>query len=233
MAVSTGLAIGGAAGAAVGSSLINANSARRAADTQRKAQQNASTKLRAGRQAALGEIAPYQDFGDQALEPLSALAYGKRLNEDTGAYEDISPEERLSYFQESPDYQFRLQEGKSALEASQAARGGLFSGRAGLEAQQFGQNTASGEYNTYLDRLQSLMTGGQNAATTASNIHIGSGTNLADAAIGRGNIDAQERQNYGGAISGGISQFSQALGFLSGGAGGGAGKQNQQIGGVF
>lgn len=55
-----------------------------------------------------------------------------------------------------PDYQFRLNQGQQALERTQAAKGGLVSGNALIEAQQFGQGLAAQAYGDHIDRLTSL-----------------------------------------------------------------------------
>lgn len=228
--------------------VIQDNFNENAEDRGQEAFRQSDSRIREGRQGALEAYQPYEQFGRQAIGPLSALVYGKKLDEETGEYIDISPEERLSSFQASPDYQFRLQEGQSALEASQAARGGLFSGRAGIEAQQFGQNTASGEYNTYLDRLQSLMMGGQNAATGIANVNTGAATALSNNAIGSGQLAAQALQQRGqlygdayqetsnkvvGMASSVFGAGAGAGGGLAGGAGAGAGGAGGGLAGVF
>lgn len=51
-----------------------------------------------------------------------------------------------------PGYNFRLSEGKRALEQSQAAKGGLFSGEAGKEMARYSQGLASQEYGAAADR---------------------------------------------------------------------------------
>jgi hypothetical protein len=51
---------------------------------------------------------------------------------------------------QDPGYQFRLEQGRQALEASAAARGGLLSGSTGQALAQYGQDLASQEYaNAY------------------------------------------------------------------------------------
>ena len=57
--------------------------------------------------------------------------------------------------QNDPGYQFRLQQGQTALENSAAARGGALSGDAGRALTQYGQDYASNEYqNVYNRALQ-------------------------------------------------------------------------------
>jgi hypothetical protein len=59
----------------------------------------------------------------------------------------------MSAFFESPDYQFRLNEGQKAIDRSASARGGLLSGGAQKEGIRYASNLASGEYASFIDRL--------------------------------------------------------------------------------
>jgi hypothetical protein len=67
-------------------------------------------------------------------------------------------------FQADPGYQFRQQEGEKALERSQAARGGLFSGNALREASAFNQGNADQAYNEAFNRWLQTQQQGLNAA---------------------------------------------------------------------
>lgn len=84
----------------------------------------------------------------------------------------------MAGFFQSPDYQFRLNEGARALTARNAALGIQDSGAAQRSAIQYAGNLASGEFNNYANRLSALAGVGQ---TTAQN----------NAALG---------QNYAGAV---------------------------------
>jgi hypothetical protein len=88
----------------------------------------------------------------------------------------------MSAFFESPDYQFRLQEGQKAIDRSAAARGGLLSGGAQKEGIRYASNVASGEYGAFVDRLLqqaglgstgigASAAAGANFANNASNIY--------------------------------------------------------------
>ena len=135
---------------AVAGGLIQDRSIRSGVKKGRAGYSDAIGTLTAGKEQALNYLQPYADLGQATVSPLSTLLLGKSYDPETGKFLDVNPEDRLSSFYESPDYQFRLQEGQRALEASQAARGGLLSGRAMLEAQRFGQGEASSEYGNYL-----------------------------------------------------------------------------------
>jgi len=66
-------------------------------------------------------------------------------------------------FQADPGYQFRLNQGTSAIEASRAASGGLFSGATGKALGEYGQNFASNEYGNWWDRQSGLADRGMSA----------------------------------------------------------------------
>lgn len=195
--------------------------------------------LSAGKKEALGYLQPYMGIGEEAISPLSQLLLGKSYDPETGDFTEVSPEERMSAFTASPDYQFRLDQGQKQLEASQAAKGGLLSGRAMIEAQQFGQNTASSEYGDYLQRLMGLVGTGQASAGQGANIAGNVASQIGQAQIGSGNLAMQGRiargQNQADVFGVAGSQFDQmfnpqqAAGMSGGagasaaGAGGGAG----------
>lgn len=69
-------------------------------------------------------------------------------------------------FRATPGYQFNLTEGARALDASASARGGLFSGKAGLDMTRYGQNYADRTYNDYMNRLGQLSGVGQTQTNT-------------------------------------------------------------------
>jgi hypothetical protein len=107
-------------------------------------------------------------------------------------------------FRADPGYEFRLQEGQRALERSQAARGGLFSGQAMREAQEVGQGLANQTYQDAYNRwLQEQQQG------------VGVAGNMAGLAQGIGNIKAQNTQGLSNTFA---NTLSQALGGSSIGA---------------
>jgi len=61
--------------------------------------------------------------------------------------------EKFEFSQDDPSYQFRLQEGQKALEASAAARGGLNSGGTLKALTRYGQGMASTEYQAAFERF--------------------------------------------------------------------------------
>ena len=196
----------------------------------------ATSTLSAGKKEALGYISPYMDIGQEAISPLSQLLLGKSYDPEKGEFNEVSPEERLSAFTASPDYQFRFQEGQKALETSQAARGGLLSGRAMKEAQTFGQGQASTEYGNYLQRLMGLVGVGQASAGQGANIAGNVAGQIGQAQIGRGNISMQgtiaKHQGWADAATVGGSEFGSMAGAAGGAGGAGAGAGAGGAGGL-
>lgn len=93
--------------------------------------------LREGVRGAAGGMADYD-------ERLAGLKEKQAAFENREKYD----------FQESPGYQFRLEEGMKGLEASQAGR--RLGGRAAKEAMRYGQGMASEEFGKQFGRLSQL-----------------------------------------------------------------------------
>lgn len=92
-----------------------------------------------------------QVFGDMA----SAQAYAN-ANQTGG--------QAWGGYEQSPGYQFQLQQGMDALQSSAAAGGGLASGRTMIDAMKFGQGLASQDFGSFQNRLAALGQSGQSAA---------------------------------------------------------------------
>jgi hypothetical protein len=104
-------------------------------------------------------------------------------------------------FQKDPGYDFRLNEGRKALEGSAAARGGLFSGAAGKALTRYGQDYGSNEYGKAFDRyninntnnfnrLASLSGVGQTSANQTGAAAQNFGNQMGNNIIGAGNAAA-------------------------------------------
>lgn len=100
-------------------------------------------------------------------------------------------------WQTDPGYQFRLQEGQSALEAGAAARGGLYSGAAMQDLLKLGQDYGSQEWGNIWNRLSGLSGTGLSAASggNAAGQNFANGASNALGAIG----NAQAAGAIGGA----------------------------------
>jgi hypothetical protein len=108
-------------------------------------------------------------------------------------------------WQTTPGYQFRMDQGLDALDASAAARGGLYSGAAMQDALKFGQDYASNEFGNVFNMLGGLSTTGMNAAGMNASAAQNTANGVSNALAGIGNAQAA------GAI-GGANAWSNALG---------------------
>lgn len=136
---------------------------------QAKKQQRAANDAYAREKQFLAQnqayLAPYSQAGQSALAPLMALISGQNQQG-----EQLSPEQRMSYFQQSPGYQFRLQQGQEALNRLASARGRLFSSAQDRVTQNYAQGLASEEYGNFLNQLSGLSNMGYNAASSQANM---------------------------------------------------------------
>lgn len=151
-------------------------------------------------------VQPRGDRGEARYVPGTPGSTGYRVNgqefttlEDAQAYANANKTGGTPWsWQADPGYQFRLGEGLNALEASAAARGGLYSGQAMKAAQQFGQDYGSAEFGNIFNRLAGVsntglsaasmgQAAGQNYANGASNAYGAIGNAQAAGAIGQAN----------------------------------------------
>lgn len=202
-------------GVALGGQTYFAN---RAARAQQKDARTARAMYQENLNSALGRLEDYEAVGREALSPLSGLILGKQFNPETGDFDVISDEQRMDLFQKSPGYQFRLDQGKKALERSQASRGNLLSGGALKELEQYSQGIASDEYGSYLNQLSSLFGAGQTASMNAAQIQAGGGGALANLTLAQNS--GQQNQNFSNIFGTVANVASMGIGNYIGNSGG-------------
>lgn len=185
--------------AIVGSSLIGANAAQKAAQTQADAAAQANQLLAQMYATQRADLAPFTAAGVGAQNQL--LTYlglpGGTQGADYGKY---AKDFGLTDFTTDPGYGFRLSEGQKALERSAAARGGLLSGGTGKALTSYGQQMGSQEYQNAYNRYQTnrsnqlaplfTLTGSGQAsaagqAAAAGNYATGAANNLTSAGAAR------------------------------------------------
>ncbi len=130
--------------AVVGSTLVGAYSANRAAQTQAGAMDRSADLQYRQYQEDVARQKPFYDVGVNALPELV----------EASKYQPFT----MDKFQADPGYAFRLSEGTKALERSAAARGGLLSGGTGKALTRFGQEMGSQEYTNAFNRYQAERT---------------------------------------------------------------------------
>lgn len=215
-------------GAITGGLLGGSYFGNKAASSQRAAAADANNQLRASQRAALEQLSPYSNYGQQALIPLSALLYGKQYDPEKGEFTgNISDSERFNYFTESPGYQYQLEQGLKAIERRNAATGTLLGGNTLKELQEYGTNLANQDYSNYIDSLMSQANIGQQAATNAANVYTNFGSQLAGYSYAGGMANAQKYSNLSNAMYGmagmGTSMLGTGGGTSSGGGTGAGG----------
>lgn len=160
---------------------------------------------------------PWREAGKKALAELQeGIASGKFSMDDWE-------------FKADPGYQFRLEQGKKALERSASARGNLFSGALGKALTEYGQDFASNEYDrayaraagakaTNYNMLAGLAGTGQQQVQfdagmdqQGTNVLIGQntagGNALAQGYLGQGQAWGNGLNNLGGSLNTGIENY--------------------------
>ncbi len=211
----------------LGSAIVGAGSASRAADAQERAARDQVDLQREIYDSQTELFSPYRESGQNALAVQNYLLGLGELPTIGGAADGTGGFE-YGGFQESPGYQFALQQGQDAIQSSAAAQGGLYSGRTMQDLQTHGQGMANQEFNNYLAQISGAA--GQGQAATAQTAQAGQNfaTGAGNALAGIGNAQAAGAIGVGNAIQGGISnglglwQYQQGLNNSGSGSGGGS-----------
>lgn len=169
---------------------------KKAASAQRRAAADANARLAGGQRNAIEQLTPYSEYGRQAFSPLSALLFGKEYNPETGEFgKQLTQQERLGYFQESPGYQYQLEQGIGAIDKSAAASGMLQSGNTMKEIQKYGTNLANQEYANYIDSLLGQLGYAQQADTNIANTYTNTANSMANYSYAGGMANAAKYSN--------------------------------------
>lgn len=257
--------IGGAisAGSNILGGLLGSSAASKAAAAQQAAAAKASGLAgAAGTQAQdfqtnqlAGENANSQPFiqaGQGATSQLSSLlAPGGQLTQGYGQFNAPTAEQA----QNTPGYQFQLQQGLNALQNSAAARGGLLSTGTAKNLENYSQGLASTNYqnaysnalnayntnfntfntgqNNLYNRLSGLAGQGANSAANLNSVQQQGTNNLSNILMGTAQTQGQDLMGGANAQAAGIVGSNNALvGGLTGAANniGGAIQLNQLLG---
>ncbi len=130
-----------------------------------------------------GDYSPYMQGGQSAFAAL-LKTYG--LGEGQSGQPDYSA------FENSPDYQFALQQGIKARDNSAASNGRLYSGAYDKALMQYGQGMASQQLGAYRGGLQGISNTGFNATNALANYRAGYGNQLGQGYNNLGDIAAAE-----------------------------------------
>ena len=177
-------------------------SSKKAAKAQANAMQAYLAQMRMGRDKAISYQQPYEQAGRSGLNLLQQYLTG----------DPMATQNRL---EQSPGYQFRLQQGQNSIQNLLASRGGLKSGGAMKALEEFAQGTASQEFGNQVGYLQNLSNMGQQSATAMGNAEMMAGTNMANASqqgiLGQGMAMANRDAQMGNIIGGGMSQIGGSI----------------------
>jgi hypothetical protein len=191
--------IGAPALATIGSSLIGAFSANKAANTQADAANRATELQKQMYDTSRADLAPYRESGYGALNKINSMT--PYFTKQYGA-EDFAAD---------PSYQFRLQQGMGQTQGAANQAGGAIGGNALKALNDYSQGSASTEYGNAFNRFQ---TGRTNIYNTLANI-AGMGQNSVNAGVNAGNTSAtgmsNTMQNAGNAMAGGTVGASNAI----------------------
>ena len=159
-------------------------SSKKAAKAQVNAMQAYLAQMRMGRDKAISYQQPYEQAGRSGLNLLQQYLTG-------------DPTATQNRLEQSPGYQFRLQQGQNSIQNLLASRGGLKSG---------------GAMKGYLQNLSNM---GQQSATAMGNAEMMASTNMANASqqgiLGQGMAMANRDAQMGNIIGGGMGQIGGSI----------------------
>lgn len=160
----------GAAVGAVAGEVLSNSAANKAAKAQQKAAQAAIDEQRRQFDLTRQDQLPFLQAGQNALGLQQRFLAG-----DTSGFEN------------SPDYQFAVQQGTRQLDAGAASRGNIWGGGTDADRIQLGQGLATQYANNYWNKLAGQANQGQVSANTLGSL----GANMANN-IGNYNVNAGE-----------------------------------------
>lgn len=225
-------AIGGSAALGLGGAIMQSGAAKDAAQMQADASRYAADQQRQMYEEQRSDQQPWRQAGVGALSQMQDPYFQQNFS--------------MSDFQQDPGYQFRMDQGMKALQASAAARGGLMSGNMGQALAQYGQDYASNEYQnaynrftnnqaTRFNRLASIAgvgqaansavgAAGQNYANSVGGLMTGAANAGAAATIGSANAWSGALSGIGNNVTNGVmmNRYAPSPAPSPGGYGGGS-----------
>lgn len=200
MAIGTiaALALGG-----VASSAIGASSAKKASKAQS--------------QAASNDLALQERVYEEGVERFAPFLEGGQRGYDAYMYELGLGDAPKGYggYEESPAYDFLMQQGLEDVQSSAAARGGLYSGATGTALERYRMGLAAQEQEGYLNRLGGLASQGQAAAGSQAGLGQAYAQGAGQAYGNLGAAQASGAIGVGSAIQSGINTGMNLYGFMN------------------
>lgn len=195
------MGIGAGIAAVVGGVVAN-KSSRRATKAQTKSNKSNIALQRSIYNDQKARFEPFRAGGLQAFNQLTGELQGG--------------------FQESPGYQFAVDEGQRAIEGSAAMRGNVRSGATLKALQDRRMGMANQEYGNYMNRLAGVAQMGQASAGNQAAAGANFGAQAGNSLMNIGNAQSAGAIAQGNAITGGINNVIGAyqMNQLMGGGGG-------------
>ena len=188
------------AGTSLLGGLFGSSAAEQAAQEQAAAEQKGINYLQGEQSTGLANYQPYLNAGQGATNTLSSLlgTPGQGL---LTPWSGTFTAPTAAQAEQTPGYQFQLQQGLSAAQNSAAGRGGLLSGRTLADLNNYAQGTASSNYqntfNNSLTQYQSAYNTFQNNQNNEYSRLMGMSGEGLTAAQGAGNL----LSNLGGDVA--------------------------------
>jgi len=202
----TAAIIGGSALLGAGASAYSAN---KAADAQKKAALQAGNIQKQQVEQTRSDLAPYRDVGSNALSQYqNALGLNGKAGYDSA----------VNNYQQSPFLAQLLTDTQKGVDASSAARGGLYSGATGQAIANKTGQLWLGDWNNYLSRVGGLVDTGQNAAAQTGQFGANAAAGRANSAMQAGNAQAGGYINMANGVNNALSQGASLYGAYKGGA---------------
>lgn len=220
--------IGGFVGDITGGLVGGLSGGQTSGEARRQAQQQVGAgtaqsvaEQRAATERALGILSPFSEFGRQQIAPFQQFT-AQAAPLSTQALRSLG-QEALAPPGLSRGEQFRLTESERALGRLQAARGSLFSGRAGEELLQRGAERITGESEArrlgllgglsglYPSLAQNIIGRGQQAGGTAAQIAQAGGAGIGSTLFGGATQQAGLQAQQGGLFGRDTGDIMQLL----------------------
>ena len=212
--------------AAVAGTASNLFASNKAADSQTQAADQTNALAQQRYDTTRSDLAPYRTAGSTALNDyltgISSAQKGGTYNFNPGNY------------QQSPYYQFVLNEGLKGMQRSSAAKGNLFSGGTQKGLAQYAEGVASTDYQNwfnnalstfnanlsgnsqYLSGLGSAASLGESAAAQTGNVGMTALGVQSNALTNAGNAQAAGAINSSNSINSGLQNAAYLSNALSG-----------------
>lgn len=190
------------AGSSLVSGLIGSHGASKAADVQAQGAEKARQTIEQGQTQSRDFQNQIWSGTQQAEQPYQTLG-STSANYLTDLLKQGFKAPTLEEAQNTPGYQFRLQQGTDAIAKNAAAGGTLFSGNTGTALENYGQGLAQSTYqqdyqnamNAYMTNYQSLLGGTQAGLESTGQLgQLGQATAQNMTGIDLGGNEAQAQQ---------------------------------------